>query len=67
MKYWKNQPIWKQNNICFRSSPRSGKSTVFNILASCENVEGLGRTIRLARACTENGILQRQTYYYSRL
>ena len=34
------------NNICFRT-PRSGKSTVFNVLASCENVEGLEEPLDL--------------------
>ena len=56
MKYWKNQPIWKQT-IYVLGLPRSGKSTIFNILASCENVEGLEEPLDLL------GLAQKMAYY----
>lgn len=46
VQYWKNQPVWKQT-IYVLGLPRSGKSTIFNVLASCENVEGLEEPLDL--------------------
>lgn len=56
MQYWKNQPVWKQT-IYVLGLPRSGKSTVFNVLASCENVEGLEEPLDLL------GLAQKMAYY----
>ena len=56
MKYWKSQPIWKRT-IYVLGLPRSGKSTIFNVLASCENVEGLEEPLDLL------GLAQKMAYY----
>lgn len=46
VQYWKNQPLWKQT-LYVLGLPRSGKSTIFNVLASCEHVEGLEEPLDL--------------------
>lgn len=56
VQYWKNQPVWK-HTLYVLGLPRSGKSTIFNLLASCENVEGLEEPLDLL------GIAQKMAYY----
>lgn len=44
--YWKGLPSWK-NSIFIIGLPRSGKSTIFNFLSSCKNVQGLEEPLDL--------------------
>lgn len=56
VQYWKNQPLWKQT-LYILGLPRSGKSTIFNVLASCKQVEGLEEPLDLL------GIAQKMAGY----